>query len=160
MRARSGAQSAKNASKRPASSTSSRCTERDSRATGSSTTRPFSTRQVPATNPSTRNVGATAPFMRMTFFRYCSGSTRVRSAKREQHVVPLRQEANGRRSLGIWQRRARDVEELAAVLVAKAAQRLEPLERTVELRHVHHARGADVASRHGAERREVTTEDL
>ena len=41
--------------------------------------------------------------------------------EREQHVVPLRQEANGRGRVGIRQRRARDVEELAAVLVAEAA---------------------------------------
>ena len=45
------------------------------------------------------------------------------------------------------------------MLVAEAAQRLEPFERTLELRHVHHAPGDDVASRRGAERREVPTED-
>ena len=49
-------QSARNASRRPASSSSSRRTERDNAANGSGITRPFSTCQTPATNPSTRNV--------------------------------------------------------------------------------------------------------
>jgi SAM-dependent methyltransferase len=49
-------QSARNASRRPASSSSSRRTQRESGANGSRTTRLFSTRQMPATNPSTRNV--------------------------------------------------------------------------------------------------------
>ena len=54
--------------------------------------------------------------------------------EREQQVVPLRQEANGRGGFGVRQRRARDVEQLAAVLVAKAAQRLEPIERRARSR--------------------------
>ena len=43
----------------------------------------------------------------------------------EQDVVPFRQEADGRRGLGVRQRRSWDVEELAALLVAEAAQRVE-----------------------------------
>ena len=80
--------------------------------------------------------------------------------EREQHVVPLRQEADGGGRLGVRQRRARDVEELAAVLVAEAAQRLEPIERPLDLGHVHHAPGADVAARRRPERGEVATKDL
>ena len=98
--------------------------------------------------------------MRITVFRCSSGSTRVRSVAREQHVVPLRQEADGRRRVGVRQRRARDVEELAALLVAEAAQRLEALERAVDLGHVHHAPGADVTTRRRPERGEVAAEDL
>lgn len=45
------------------------------------------------------------------------------------------------------------------MLVAEAVQRLDAFERALELRHVHHAPDADVASRRGAERRKVTTED-
>ena len=40
----------------------------------------------------------------------------------EEHGVPRRQEAHRRRRLGVGQRRAREVEELAARLVAEAAQ--------------------------------------
>ena len=79
---------------------------------------------------------------------------------REQDVVPLRQEADGRRGLGVRQRRSWDVEELAALLVAEAAQRLEQLQCSVDLGHADHAPGADVAARRGAEGREVAAEDL
>ena len=79
---------------------------------------------------------------------------------REQHVVPLRQEANGRRGVGVRERRAGDVEELAAVLVAEAAERLEPLERARDLRDAHHRPRPDVLPRRRPERREIATEDL
>ena len=92
---------------------------------------PSSARQGPATNPSTRNVCATSPFIPMTVFRYSLGEHARPVGPCEQHVVPLRQEANRRGRLGVGQRRARDVEELAALLVAEAAQRLEPLERAL-----------------------------
>ena len=65
--------------------------------------------------------------------------------EREEHVVPLRQQANGRRSFRARQRGARDIEELAPVLVAEATHRLQPLERARDLRHVHHGPGDDVA---------------
>ena len=46
------------------------------------------------------------------------------------------------------------------MLVAEAAQRLEQIERALELRHVHHAPRDDVAARRGPERCEIATEDL
>ena len=70
----------------------------------------------------------------------------------EQHVVPLRKEASRRGSVGVGERRPRDVEELASALVAEAAQRLEALQRAVDLGHVHHAPGSEVAARRGTER--------
>ena len=79
---------------------------------------------------------------------------------REQDVVRLRQEADGRRGLGVRQRRSWDVEEFAALLVAEAAQRLEQLQRSVDLRNAHPAPGPDVAARRRAEGREVAAEDL
>ena len=114
----------------------------------------------PATNPSTRNVCATSPFMPMTVFRYCSGSTRVRSAHASSTLSHFGRKRTGAGRAGVRQRRARDVEELAALLVAEADQRLEPLEGAGDLRHVHHAPGDDVAARRGPERREVAAEDL
>jgi hypothetical protein len=72
--------------------------------------------------------------------------------EREQHVVPLRQEANGRGGLGIRERRTRDVEELAPLLVAEATQPLEPRERALDLRHVHHA-PREAVKRGGGSRR-------
>ena len=50
--------------------------------------------------------------------------------------------------------------ELAALLVAEAAQRLEQLQCSVDLGHADHAPGSDVAARRGAEGREVAAEDL
>jgi hypothetical protein len=61
--------SERNASKRSASSATSRFTVRGSVVNGSVTTRPSSARQMPATNPSTRKVGATSPFIPMTALR-------------------------------------------------------------------------------------------
>ena len=52
----------------PSSSTSRRAAAQRG-SNGSSTTRPSSTRQIPATNPSTRNVCATSPFTLITVFR-------------------------------------------------------------------------------------------
>ncbi len=46
------------------------------------------------------------------------------------------------------------------MLVAEATQRLEPIERALELGHVHHAPGDDVATRRRSERGEVATNDL
>ncbi len=72
---------------------------------------------------------------------------------------PTWEEADGRRRLGIRQGRARDVEELTALLVAEPAQ-LEAVEGPLDLGRVHHAPGDDVAAGRGSERREVTTEHL
>ncbi len=58
------------------------------------------------------------------------------------------------------QRRSRDVEKLTALLVTEAAQWLEPIERALQLRHVHHAPGDDVATRCRPERGEVAAQDL
>ena len=130
-------------------------------ANGSTTTRPFSTRHMPATNPSTRNVCATSPFTPITFFRYCLREHAGPVRPSEQRVVPLREEANGRGSLRIRQWSARGTSRSSRpLLVAEAAQRLEPVERPLDLRHVHHRPGDDVAARGGPERREVATEDL
>ena len=46
------------------------------------------------------------------------------------------------------------------MLVTVAAQRLEQVQRPVDLGHMHHAPGADVATRRGPERGEVATEDV
>ena len=135
-------------------------TDRGSGAKGSTTTRRPSTRHAPATNPSTRNVWVTSPFMRMTAFRYCSGSTRVRSAHESRTLSHFGQEPNRRRRFGVRQRRAWNVQELPPVLVTEAPQRLEPLERAHDLGHVHHAPGTDVTPRGGAEGGEVATDDL
>ena len=78
---RSAHQSARNASRRATSSSSSRRTERDGTPNGSSRTRPFSAR--PRCPRRIRRRGTSARrrrSMRMTVFLYCSGSTRVRSA--------------------------------------------------------------------------------
>ena len=79
---------------------------------------------------------------------------------REEDVVPLRQEADGHGSLGVGDRRSLHVEELAALLVAEASERLEPLEGAIDLGHVHHRPGADVTTRGRSESREVAAEDL
>ena len=46
------------------------------------------------------------------------------------------------------------------MLVAEATQRLEPIERALDLGHVHLAPGDDVATRRRAERGEVATKNL
>ena len=55
---------------------------------------------------------------------------------------------------------ARDVEQLAALLVAEAAEWLEQLERGPELGHVHHAPAAHVPDRRRPERGEVAAQHL
>ena len=70
---------------------------------------------------------------------------------REQRVVPLRQEADGRGRVGGRERRARDVEQLAAVLVAEAAQRLERVERGGEVGDAEARPVGDVGARRRAE---------
>src|SRR5262249_11222189 len=72
---------ATNSSSRSASSCTSLFATRVSGANGSTTTRPFSNCQVPASIPSTRIVGLTSPFTPKTRFLNCSGMTRVRSWK-------------------------------------------------------------------------------
>ena len=69
----------------------------------------------------------------MTLFRYSLREHARSVGPGEQDVVPLRQEAHGRRRLCVRQRRARDVEKLAPLLVTEAAQRLEQLQRRVDL---------------------------
>ena len=80
--------------------------------------------------------------------------------EREQHVVPLGEEANRRDRVRIGDRRPRHVEELATAFVAEAPERLESLERPIDLGHVHHAPLDDVAARRRSERREVTLKHL
>ena len=81
--------------------------------------------------------------------------------EREQDVVPLRKEANGRnhRVRG-RERRPRDVEELTAVLVAETAQWFEELERRGDLGGVHHAPRDHVAPRRRPEGRQVAAQHL
>ena len=83
----------------------------------------------------------------------------MRSAHASSTLSHFGRKRTGAGVSAIRQRRARDVEELAALLVAEAAQ-LEPVERPLDLRHVHHRPGDDVAARRRAERGEVATEDL
>ncbi len=158
--ARPGDQSARNASRRPASSSSSRSYRARQRRERLEHDAPVldapDARDEPVDEERLRDVAVHADDRLPVLLRKHARPVR----EREQHVVPLRQEANGRGRLGVRQRRARDVEELAAVLVAEAAQRLEPVERALELGHVHHAPGDDVTARRGPERGEVATEDL
>ena len=63
------------------------------------------------------------------------------------------------RGLHRRQRRAGDVEQLNAVLVAKAAE-LEHVDRPLDLGHAHHRPGDHVASRCGPKCREIAPEHL
>ena len=98
--------------------------------------------------------------MPMTVFRYSSGSTRVRSANASSTLSHFGRKRTGAGVSGSGSGAARDVEQLAAVLVAKAPQRLEPVERALDLRHVHHRPADDVAARRGPERGEIAAKDL
>ena len=84
----------------------------------------------------------------------------MRSAQASRTLSHFGRKRTGAGVVGVRQGCARDVEELAALLVAEAAQRLEQLQRSVDLGHAHHAPGPDVAARRGAECREVAAEDL
>ncbi len=82
-----------------------------------------STLHLPATAPSTRNVGVECG----VFVSKTSGRKSLRQDLRpacvdEQRRVPGREEARRRLRRGAWERRARQVDELAALLVAEAAQ--------------------------------------
>ena len=82
----------------------------------------------------------------MTFFRYCSASTRVRSANESSTLSHFGRKWTGAGIVGVRRRRAPDVEELADVLVAEPPQRLEHIQCSLELGHVHHRPRADVAA--------------
>ena len=91
---------------------------------------------VPATKPSTRNVCATSPFFPVTFLRYGSGSTRVRSWNASSTLSHFgRKRAGAHVSGSGWS--PRNVEELLPLLVAEAP--VAPADRrTLDLGHVHH----------------------
>ena len=94
---------------------------------------------------------STSPFLAITALRSSSGRTRRAVVVREQRVVPLRQEAHGRGRVGRRERRARDVEQLASVLVAEAPQRLERVERGGEVGDAEARPVGDVGARRRAE---------
>ena len=80
--------------------------------------------------------------------------------EREQHVVPLRQEADRRGRVGRGERRALEVEQLAAVLVAEAAQRLERFERLGEVGDAHARPVCEIRAARGTEGAEVAPDEL
>ena len=103
--------------------------------TASRSTLPFlSALQLPATTPSTRNVCVTSPFFAITVLRSSSGRTRRRSAWASSVLSHFGRKRTGAGVVGGRERGAREVEQLAAVLVAEAAQRLERVERGGEVR--------------------------
>ena len=77
----------------------------------------------------------------------------------EQGRVPGREEAHRNRSLGGRKRRAREVEQLAALLVAEAAE-LHPLERLRERADAHPGPVGDVRPRRRPERAEVAADEV
>ena len=77
----------------------------------------------------------------------------------EEDGVPGRQETHRRGRLGMRERRAREVEELAARLVAEAAQR-QPLERRCDVARLHASPAGDVAARRRPEPAEVPADEM
>ena len=76
----------------------------------------------------------------------------------EQRGIPRREEPDGRRGVGGWERRSRKIEQLSAVLVAEPSQR-HPLERGRERRHGDPGPARDVLARCGTESAEVATDE-
>ncbi len=131
-----------------------------SRENASHRTRGASYRHVPATAPSTRNVPIDCGIFvekiaRPVLLREDAGAPRVD----EQDRVPGREEAHRRRRLGVRERSAREIEELAAGLVAEATQR-EALERGLEQARLHPRPQPDVGARRGPERAEVAADEV
>ena len=109
--------------------------------------------------PSTRNVPTDCGiFVEKIRGRYSSGSTPGPPRVHEQDCVPGRQEAHRRRRLRVGQRCAREIEQLAARLVAEASQR-HPLERRRDVAGLHPAHCAMSPRRGRAERAEVAAHE-
>src|SRR6266511_1496224 len=77
----------------------------------------------------------------------------------EDRRVESGEEARRRYGLRGRLRRAREVEQLASALVAKAPDILDPRERRADVRHADLAPRRDVLDRGGAERSEVAPDD-
>ena len=77
----------------------------------------------------------------------------------EDEVVEARQEAHGSGSVARRQWRTRQVEELAAALVAEAPQRLERLERRLEVAYAKAAPRGDVRTGRRPERAEIAADE-
>ena len=115
---------------------------------------------MPATNPSTRNVCATSPFMRITVFRYCSGSTRVRSANASSTLSHFGRKRTGAGVSGSGSGARGTSRSSRPCSSRKRRSGSSRSSAALDLGHVHHAPRGDVAARRGAERGEVATEDL